>query len=1038
MQLNQKKKIFYKKDSDLLLFTIFKLLHFKITIRLRFAYNMSLNPNFIHHSCPHCKQNFKVDILSTPSLITFCPVCGQKILEEPTENPPHLLPPPAEDVLSNRYQIQESLGRGGMGEVFLVFDSLCGRNIALKRIRSDLIDHPQIRARFLNEAHITCQLTHPAIIPIYSIQEEGLSAYYTMPFVEGQTLKQIMRMTRQQEKKGEKLHHLGGSIPALMRIFITVCQAVAYAHAKGVLHRDLKLENVIVGKYGEVLILDWGLAKYFDSPPYSEEEAINLPLIPSPKSEEITRVGKVVGTVTYMSHERALGRPATISSDIYALGVMLYQLLTLKSPFKRNSLEEFRKNMNQEQLIDPVLASPHRDVPRMLARIAEKCLHYHPQERYQTVDEMIYALENYLEGRSEWFEVADLNIHKKSDWEFQEHVLIADHFAITRETEESQWVNLMISKQSFPGNTRIETSIKLGDSEPGIGILLSVPEASERTYIDAGYCLWLGSDLYRSTQLLRSNVEVMQAPDIFLRRNEWTRIRIEKVDKSIHLYLNDILQFSYIAHLPLIGTHIGFLSRTFHFEISPFKISVGSLNLTVNCLSVPDAFLAHRDFPQALSEYRRIAYSFPDRPEGREAIFRAGLTFIEQAKEEENKLPLLENALEEFEKLHGTPGGPLEYLGKALVYQAMQDNQEEIKCFEIAYRRYPNHPLLLILQEQILSRMHEVSRQQRMATYRFLLLATRHFSSNAMDTHTKRLLSSLQKHWEQLPFLETQPSKAHSTRLRHIAIPLAFWLAKPYILGEIFDEIAQDESPSLFELRNVLMCLIQLGAWDYAQSKLESLSLDHASLHSVLWQEIGSLIVCHQTALQEVISQFISTSSLTFTFAQIEAALYLMDRAIDAQQLDLVHTLTQSLKINSLTFETQMRFKIREIQAYLWQKNWEEAGRILHTFPIEILNKETSLLHFLFECWKVGNDPNEMGNFQFRGLLEISYPRTWTLGSRVIVNDLLNKGWLEKAFLWEKRQLYSQLSLYFHCINQEEQSLYYQELYHQEWIHIKN
>ena len=207
---------------------------------------MSKEQNPPSITCSACHQLF---ILSASDPARFCPFCGN-FLAIQSSAPPHIELPPTSEILSNRYQILENIGKGGMGEVFLAFDTLCGRRIALKRIRSDLLEHPHIRHRFLKEAHITCQLTHPAIIPIYSIQAIQLSAYYTMPFVEGETLKQIIRKTSQQEKKGEKLDHIGGSIPALMRVFITICQAVAYAHVKGVLHRDLKPENIIVGKYG--------------------------------------------------------------------------------------------------------------------------------------------------------------------------------------------------------------------------------------------------------------------------------------------------------------------------------------------------------------------------------------------------------------------------------------------------------------------------------------------------------------------------------------------------------------------------------------------------------------------------------------------------------------------------------------------------------------------------------------------------------------------------------------------------------------------
>jgi serine/threonine protein kinase len=982
-------------------------------------------------SCPHCHHSFQV---TASEVARFCPLCGGSL---PIPIQPELTFPQSE-LLSNRYQLLESIGKGGMGEVFLAFDTNCGRRIALKRIRSDLLDHPQIRHRFLKEAHITCQLTHPAIIPIYSIQAAQLSAYYTMPFVEGETLKQIIRKTRQQQKKGEKLDYIGGSIPALMRIFITICQAVAYAHAKDVLHRDLKPENIIIGKYGEVLILDWGLAKYIHASQSDEEEKPFHPTIPQPKSAEITRLGKVVGTVAYMAPERALGQPANIQTDIYALGVILYQLLTLRTPFKRGTLNDFRKNMAKEEWTDPVLAAPYRDVPKMLARVTEKCLHRDPQQRYDSVDQVIYELENYLEGRSEWFHVAELHVKGKADWEFQEHVLIAEHIAITRSTEESEWVNLMISRQSFTGNTRIETSVCLGESGHGIGILLSIPEISERNTITDGYCLWLGSDQHRSTKLLRSNVEVMQAPDIFLKRHQWIRIRIEKIEKSIHLYLNDVLQFSYIAHLPLIGTHVGLLSRDADFEIEPLQVYVGSLNLTINCLAVPDAFLAHRDFDQALSEYHRIAYSFPDRVEGREAIFRAGLTFIEQAKGVSEKTPFLDQALQEFEKLHDTPGGPLEYLGKALVYQILNEDEEEIKCFEIAYRRYPKHPLLPVLQEQILSRMHEVSRQQRIATYRFILLSVRYLPPSTIDTHTRRLFASLQKHWEPLPFIEEQSYKISPLHyMRRFAIPLAFWLAKPYVLGEIIDDLLNIDYPPAIEVANAFACLIELGTWDYAQFKVKQVKSLNIAIPEMRWEDIEVMLACHYQPLESIFQQLFASPYSKLDFSKKRALLYVLDQALDHHQTDLVHTAMQALEHCELSFDARLRFNQRRIWALLLEKNWAQAGEIFYAYPVELLNKESTLLHFLYGCWLQGTEGREIAMIHFMGLLHVTYPRSWTLASHELSGDLLERGWLDNAFLWEKRGLYRQLFLYYHCANNEQSSQKFFQLYQQQYLHVE-
>lgn len=916
-------------------------------------------------------------------------------------------------VFLNRYQLIKSIGKGGMGEVFLAFDRRCERQIALKKIRQDLQNHPHVRKRFLKEARITSQLMHPAIIPIYSIHAQGTNVFYTMPFVEGETLKQIIRKARQQEKKGESLCHIGGSIQALMRIFITICQAIAFAHAKGILHRDLKPENIIIGKFGEVFILDWGLAKQ------NKDEDESLPS--SNFSSEITRMGKVVGTIAYMAPERARGQPATKQTDVYALGAILYQLLTLKNPFSRGTLEQFRENMSNEELIDPIHASPYRDISKVLSQITLKCLHPEPQERYQAVDHLIQDLENYIEGRSDWVHVAQLNSHEKQDWEFQETILMTDPIILSHSTEESEWVNLMISRQSFSGNVRIDFSVCLHENCPGIGILFSVPEPLERKSITDGYCLWLSHENENATKLLRSHVEVMQIPEVFLKKDQTYLVRIEKVEKSIHLYIDDVLQFSYIAHFPLIGTHVGLLSKDTNFVIDPIHIYVGNVNLTVNCLAIPDAFLAQRDFSQALSEYRRIAYSFPDRAEGREAIFRSGLTLIEEAKTKENeKEVLFEMALTEFEKLHKTPGGPLEYLGKALVYQEMNDITEEIKCFEIAYRRYPKHPLLPILQEQITSRLHEVAKKERILTYHFILLASQHFSADTIDAHTSRLLSSLQRHSEPLPFIENLNfDEINKSSLHHIALLTSFWLGKPCMISEWLEELSRSSHFSSIEYANGCTCLIELGAIDEAKLHLDRW-INTSSTPEVIMSSLKTMIQAHSSPIDTVLHQILSLCKNGLNYSLTRALFYLLDRALDTHRTDLIWMTKKSLSHLEWSQETRLEVHLKQIWAALIDKNVSLASSLFAYFTDEELQCESSLLHFLYGCFIALSEGFEAAKNHFLTLLEPPYPRSWTLGSHAIKNDFLCHGWFDHAFLYEKKQLYRQLSLFYHCLGEDE------------------
>ena len=693
------------------------------------------------------------------------------------------------------FEIVRSLGKGGMGEVFLVKDPSCERMIALKKIREDLLKHKSMHKRFLREAKIAARLTHPSIIPIYTISDDTKSAYYTMPYIEGETLKQILLATAHAEKEGER-HPLGSSIPALMRIFLNICQAIAYVHAKGILHRDLKADNIIVGKYGEVMIVDWGLASYMSEP----ENHVHV----EETGENLTHPGKVAGTLSHLAPERANGDQPSFLTDIYALGVMLYQLLTLRLPFQRNNLEEFRKRAGREEYLAPQEIAPYRDIPEQLAQMAKKCL-APKNARYQSVQELLRDLQNYSEGRPEWNLSATLDIEKKEDWEFQENILLAKHLAITRTPEVLEWVNLMISAASYPGNIKIETRVSLGPEGKGIGILLAIPEAAERIGFADGYSIWVSSASEPFSKLFRSNVEVMAFPDTTLSPGTCHTICIEKLDNHLYFTLDGALKCHYISHRPLVGTHVGLLSRDRDFQMEPLKISVGSQSVQVNCLAVPDAFLASRHFGKALHEYRRIGYSFPGRAEGREALFRAGITLLEEAlveKKKSRKHQLFSLALEEFGKLRSTPGAPLEYLGKSLVYKAWHETEDEVKCLELALRKYPKHPLLPILREEISFRLHESSTQDRVAGYLFALLALRHLPQIFSSQDNQKLLESLKKSLEPLAFLEP------GEHLIDLSIHLAFLLAKPIVLMEIYEN-THDNSVK----QNALFALLHLGCF---------------------------------------------------------------------------------------------------------------------------------------------------------------------------------------------------------------------------------
>ena len=216
----------------------------------------------------------------------------------------------------------------------------------------------------------------------------------------------------------------------------------------------------MIGKYGEVLILDWGIANFINSTKDLNKE-------------------KIVGTLAYMAPERASGKPATIQTDIYALGVILYQILTLSAPFNRQNINVFKKLIPYEKLISPIEKAPFRDIPMHLNTITQKCLDANTANRYQNVKEIINDVKSYMEGKPNWILRAKLHQQNKDDWEFQENIFLTKNIAITQNFDIAEWASLMVSKKNFVGNIKINVDICLKKdkdqtSSKGIGFLLTI------------------------------------------------------------------------------------------------------------------------------------------------------------------------------------------------------------------------------------------------------------------------------------------------------------------------------------------------------------------------------------------------------------------------------------------------------------------------------------------------------------------------------------------------------------------------------------
>jgi serine/threonine-protein kinase len=325
--------------------------------------------------------------------------------------PPQLLTPPGPSeeapAFVGRFRIDGELGRGGMGVVYKGFDPALNRSVAVKVLKPDLSADPSLGRRFVEEAQLAGQLQHPGVVPVYELGRlpDG-RLFFVMKLVRGRTLADLLR------ERPDPAHDL----PRFLLVFEQVCQAVGYAHAQGVVHRDLKPANVMVGAFGEVQVMDWGLAKVLQGgaptesapPPAEAPSAIRTARELAP--EEWSEKGRVIGTLSYMPPEQALGHSDRLDAraDVFGLGAMLCEVLTGKPPYGgKTDLELYRRAVlaelsEAEERLGKCGAEPE------LVRLALACLAPSPADRPADAAAVAGAVRAYLDGVQERLRAAEL------------------------------------------------------------------------------------------------------------------------------------------------------------------------------------------------------------------------------------------------------------------------------------------------------------------------------------------------------------------------------------------------------------------------------------------------------------------------------------------------------------------------------------------------------------------------------------------------------------------------------------------------------
>ena len=285
-----------------------------------------------------------------------------------------MIPVLTPDTTLGSYRLISQIGAGGMGEVWKAEDTRLGRIVAIKILPPAIAADAEAIARLRREARTSAQLNHPNIATVHSFEEAGGRLFIVMEFVDGESLSTIFKR--------------GISEAELCRIGRSVADALAEAHAKGVIHRDVKPENIIVAVGNRVKVLDFGIAKQLTTSTSSAD---------APTAPLLTQQGMIIGTIHYMSPEQALGKPLDPRTDIFSLGIVLYEGATGTLPFRGETVTETMTQIIRDEPRDVTVANPK--VSPGLAAIIQRCLRKNREQRFATATDLANALERQL-GRA--------------------------------------------------------------------------------------------------------------------------------------------------------------------------------------------------------------------------------------------------------------------------------------------------------------------------------------------------------------------------------------------------------------------------------------------------------------------------------------------------------------------------------------------------------------------------------------------------------------------------------------------------------------
>ncbi len=526
-----------------------------------------------------------------------------------------------------KYKVGPIVAEGGMGVVHEAMDLTCKRIVAIKELPRDRPVPPEDLTRFIEEAQITSQLEHPNIVPIHELGfDVNQNAFYSMKYVKGLTLTDVLLGIR----NGREDYLEQFPLSRLLNVFQKVCDAVAFAHSRGIVHCDLKPDNIMICDFGEVMVMDWGLARRVGS--QTEPDAVRSKRASGKLDGRTT--GRILGTPGFIAPERLRCGPVSTAFDVYSLGATLYGILALRPPITGGDTKDVLRRILDGN-ITPAAAfndpnrlrhgpetpshfphCPEGRIPVALSDIAMKAMSVNAAERYATVQDFQQEIEAYQNGRV-WHLVLDQDFsgpNALANWE------VAGGHAELRNGElrmshgEPQ---LLVFKGDLPGDVRIEFECRQETVYlNALGCFLSSTRTSSPKEIAlTGYKFEYGGFDNSANTLERAGRQLTSQPESSLERGRMYRVRAERTGQRLRFVVNDKEVFNVLDHDPLSGADrtaiglFGWLAETVYTKVKIYTLGTPWKS---DILDIAERQSLKGNYAVAMALLQEVMDSFPD------------------------------------------------------------------------------------------------------------------------------------------------------------------------------------------------------------------------------------------------------------------------------------------------------------------------------------------------------------------------------------------------------------------------------------------